>query len=72
MPLIRSSSVQRQSIALFLATAGLVAGTVSCGHRPEAEKETHDQPSQQLTQPSTPAPTSGTKEGGEGGEGGEG
>jgi type IV secretory pathway TrbL component len=62
----------RPSIALFLATAGLLAGTAGCGRAPEAGK---------TAAPSTQQPTPGSghavpshKEGNghEGGEGDEG
>ena len=59
----------RRSIALFLAAAGLMAGTVGCGKAPEpGDGGEAGEEGSGLT---TPAPGSMEK-GGEGGEGGEG
>ena len=67
-----TTSMKRQSIALFLSTLALAGGTVACGKQPEAGEGGEQEP-KQLTQPSSPAPAqSGDSEGGEGGEGGEG
>jgi hypothetical protein len=67
-----TTSMKRQSIALFLSTLALAGGTVACGKQPEGGEGGEQEP-KQLTQPSSPAPAeSGDSEGGEGGEGGEG
>ncbi len=67
-----TTSMKRQSIALFLSTLALAGGTVACGKQPDAGEGGEQEP-KQLTQPSNPAPAaSGDSEGGEGGEGGEG
>jgi len=70
----------RPSIALFLATAGLVAGTVGCGRTPEPMEggEAGDGTPEMSAPAAGQMEGSGEKkmkegdEGGEGGEGGEG
>jgi hypothetical protein len=67
-----TTSMKRQSVALFLSTLALAGGTVACGKQPEAGEGGEQEP-KQLMQHSSPAPAqSGDSEGGEGGEGGEG
>lgn len=74
--------MQRQTIALFLSTLSLLAGTSACGQAPEAGEQgggeppragSAPQPSGGAAAPGKPAPDAeGSDEGGEGGEGGEG
>jgi hypothetical protein len=70
--------MQRRSVALFLSTLSLLAGTAACRQAPEAGEQGGDTPKTQTAPPpaaSTPAkPDHGGGEGGEGegGEGGEG
>jgi hypothetical protein len=59
----------RPSLALFLATAGLVAGTVACGRAPEPMEG--GEAGEGQPKMSAPAPEEMDKEA-EGGEGGEG
>ena len=86
MPLRPSSS--RTSVALFLATAGLLGGVTACGHSPEGGEGYEQKPPAASSSPEArpaKAPGSNSKdghkgsgshskgdEGGEGGEGGEG
>ncbi len=65
----------RPSLALFLATAGLVAGTVACGRAPEPmEGPEAGEEKREMMEPAQGEmeKTDGMEEGGEGGEGGEG
>jgi hypothetical protein len=66
-------SMARSSIALFLAVAGLAAGTVACGGTPEpmegGEVEIEET---EMMAPDAMEEGAGMDEGGEGGEGGEG
>jgi hypothetical protein len=78
--------MSRRSLALFLATTGLITSLTACGGGQEAnEKGGDDTPSGQTTSPSSGSDDDGDKhdkrdgakdhkddEGGEGGEGGEG
>lgn len=61
----------RSSIALFLATAGLVAGTVGCGGAPETKEGGEDNGAKMEKTVPGAAQSEKTKEGGEGGEGDE-
>lgn len=66
----------RPSIALFLVTAGLVAGAAGCGKAPEGDGG-EGKPEMMTPAPGHSPAAPGTKEpekeeGGEGGEGGEG
>lgn len=63
--------MHRTSVALFLSTLTLAAGTTACSPSPTPDSKDGDTPKQELgapANPSAPAP----KEEGEGGEGGEG
>jgi hypothetical protein len=72
----------RSSLALFLATAGLVAGVSACG-KPSEPTMAPESPNPEASSPANSSPTAkppsakppaseAQDEGGEGGEGGEG
>lgn len=73
----QSFAMARSSIALFLATAGLVAGTVGCGGAPETKEGGEDNGEKMEKTVPGAAQSEKNKEGGEGdereegGEGGE-
>lgn len=59
----------RSSLALFLATAGLVAGTVGCGRAPEPMEGGEDSGEKMEKTVPGASPIEKKEEGGEGGEG---
>ncbi len=68
-------SMARPTIALFLATTALLAGTAGCGQSPEDVKPEDDDDKPALTAPggsAAPADKGEKDDAGEGGEGGEG
>jgi hypothetical protein len=63
-------AMPRPSIALFLATAGLMAGVAGCGQSAPAPKDdSKPEPTTSMPAPNHTQPDA--KKGGEGGEGGE-
>ncbi len=62
----------RPSIALFLATAGLLAGAAGCAKAPEAGPSSSPTPTTQAPAPAGTPAVPYHNQGDEGGEGGEG